>query len=142
MLRYLKANMGIDPSPLADAMKLAQAPRGDMNKTMRIGLAWMTTRKGILWHNGETGGYRSFIGFTADGRHGVVVLSNTDADPCCGRCAVGDDRRPGWGVVCCTAAEPDRNDRRFRYVAATANMVRNDARRSQTKYDLGEHKCC
>ena len=81
MLRYLKANMGIDPSPLAEAMKLAQAPRSDMNKTMRIGLAWMTTRKGILWHNGETGGYRSFVGFTADGRHGVVVLSNTDADP-------------------------------------------------------------
>jgi hypothetical protein len=82
MLRYLKANMGIDPSPLADAMKLAQAPRSDMTKTMRIGLAWMTTRKGIVWHNGETGGYRSFIGFTADRRHGVVILSNTafDAD--------------------------------------------------------------
>ena len=80
MLRYLKANMGIDPSPLADAMKLAQAPRSDMNKNIRIGLAWMTTRKGIVWHNGETGGYRSFLGFTADGRHGVVVLSNTAAD--------------------------------------------------------------
>jgi D-alanyl-D-alanine-carboxypeptidase/D-alanyl-D-alanine-endopeptidase len=81
MLRYLKANMGVDRSPLAEAMKLAQQPRSDMTKTMRIGLAWMTTRKGIIWHNGETGGYRSFIGFTADGRHGVVVLSNTDADP-------------------------------------------------------------
>jgi serine-type D-Ala-D-Ala carboxypeptidase/endopeptidase len=81
MLRYLRANMGVDPSPLAEAMKLAQQPRSDMNKTMRIGLAWMTTRKGIIWHNGETEGYRSFIGFTADGRHGVVVLSNTDAYP-------------------------------------------------------------
>jgi CubicO group peptidase (beta-lactamase class C family) len=81
MLRYLKANMGIDPSPLAAAMKLAQQPRSDMTKTMRIGLAWMTTRKGIIWHNGGTGGYRSFIGFTADGRHGVVLLSNTAFDP-------------------------------------------------------------
>jgi serine-type D-Ala-D-Ala carboxypeptidase/endopeptidase len=53
MLRYLKANMGIDgsPPPLAAAMKLAQQPRRDMNKTMRIGLAWMTTNKGIVWHN-------------------------------------------------------------------------------------------
>jgi len=80
MLRYLKANMGIDQSPLAAAMKLAQQPRSDMNKTNRIGLAWMTTDRGIIWHNGGTGGYRSFLGFTADGRRGVVVLSNTAAD--------------------------------------------------------------
>jgi D-alanyl-D-alanine-carboxypeptidase/D-alanyl-D-alanine-endopeptidase len=31
MLRYLKANMGSDASPLAAAMKLAQAPRSDMS---------------------------------------------------------------------------------------------------------------
>jgi serine-type D-Ala-D-Ala carboxypeptidase/endopeptidase len=80
MLRYLKANMGIDQSPLTDAMKLAQQPRSDMTKTIRIGLAWMTTRRGIIWHNGETGGYHSFLGFTADGRHGVVILSNTAAN--------------------------------------------------------------
>jgi serine-type D-Ala-D-Ala carboxypeptidase/endopeptidase len=80
MLRYLKANMGIAPSPLTAAMKLAQQPRSDMTKTMRIGLAWMTTKNGIIWHNGETGGYRSFLGFTADRRHGVVILSNTAAD--------------------------------------------------------------
>jgi len=80
MLRYLKANMGIDASPLAAAMKLAQTPRSDMSKTMRIGLAWMTTRSGITWHSGLTGGYRSFLGFTADGQHGVVILSNTAVD--------------------------------------------------------------
>jgi D-alanyl-D-alanine-carboxypeptidase/D-alanyl-D-alanine-endopeptidase len=40
----------------------------------------MTTDKGIVWHNGETGGYRSFLGFTTDGRRGVVILSNTAVD--------------------------------------------------------------
>src|SRR5262245_56339300 len=80
MLRYLRANMGIDPSPLAAAMKLAQRPRSDMAKTMRIGLAWITTDKGVVWHNGGTGGYRSFLGFTADGRRGVVILANTSVD--------------------------------------------------------------
>jgi len=80
MLRYLKANMGIDQSPLAAAMKLAQRPRSDMVKTVRIGLAWMTTDKGIVWHNGQTAGYRSFLGFTADGRLGVVILANTAVD--------------------------------------------------------------
>ena len=77
MLRYLKANMDIDRSPLAAAMKFAQLPRSQMAKTMRIGLAWMTTDRGIVWHNGETGGYRSFLGITADGRRGVVILANT-----------------------------------------------------------------
>src|SRR5262249_15553192 len=80
MLRYLKANMGIDPSPLAAAMKLAQRPRSDMNQTTRIGLAWMTTDKGIVWHSGGTGGYKRYIGFTADGRRGVVILTNTSVE--------------------------------------------------------------
>ncbi|MEA2818561.1 MAG: hypothetical protein QOJ86_565 [Bradyrhizobium sp.] len=80
LLRYMKANMGIDQSPLAAAMKLAQAPLSDANKTNRIGLAWMTSRTGIVWHNGGTGGYRSFLGFTADRQHGVIILSNTAVD--------------------------------------------------------------
>lgn len=80
MLRYLKANMGMSHSPLQTAMKFAQQPRADIGNGTRIGLAWMTTGKGVVWHNGGTGGYRSFIGFTADGRHGVVVLTNTAAE--------------------------------------------------------------
>jgi hypothetical protein len=73
--------MGIEQSPLAAVMKLAQQPRRNIGKINRIGLAWITTDKGIVWHDGETGGYRSFLGFTADGRRGVVVLANTNAYP-------------------------------------------------------------
>jgi len=80
MLRYLKANMGIGQSPLAAAMNFAQRPRSDMAKTVHVGLAWVTTDKGIVWHNGGTGGYRSFLGFTADRRRGVIILTNTAAD--------------------------------------------------------------
>jgi len=77
MLRYLRANMGIDSSPLSPAMTLAQQPRADMAKTMRVGLAWITTDRGIVWHNGGTGGYHAFIGFSGDRRLGVVVLSDS-----------------------------------------------------------------
>jgi CubicO group peptidase (beta-lactamase class C family) len=80
MLRYLKANMGLDSSPLAAAMKFAQEPRRDMNSNMRIGLAWMTTARGIVWHNGGTGGYHGFIGFDAERRHGVIVLCNSTSN--------------------------------------------------------------
>src|SRR5258708_12315537 len=61
-------------------MKLAEQPRSNMAETARVGLAWMTTGNGIVWHSGGTGGYRSFLGFTADGRRGVVILANTAAE--------------------------------------------------------------
>jgi D-alanyl-D-alanine-carboxypeptidase/D-alanyl-D-alanine-endopeptidase len=31
---------------------------------------------GVLWHNGGTGGFRSFTGFVRETETGVVVLSN------------------------------------------------------------------
>jgi serine-type D-Ala-D-Ala carboxypeptidase/endopeptidase len=36
--------------------------------------------KGVTWHNGGTGGYRSFLGFSTDGRKGVIILTNTATD--------------------------------------------------------------
>lgn len=32
----------------------------------------------IIWHNGGTGGYRSFLGFDPIAGHGVVILSNAN----------------------------------------------------------------
>lgn len=84
MSRYLQANMGLLKTPLAAAMRLAHEPRRDIGGGDRIGLAWMThhTAQGdVIWHNGETGGYSSFIGFTGDGRRGVVILTNATGAP-------------------------------------------------------------
>jgi CubicO group peptidase (beta-lactamase class C family) len=80
MLRYLRANMAVDPSPLQAAMSLAHQPRDALDATTRIGLAWRISPAGIVWHPGMTWGHRSFVGFTADRRRGVVILSNTAAD--------------------------------------------------------------
>jgi serine-type D-Ala-D-Ala carboxypeptidase/endopeptidase len=81
MLHYLKANMGLTTSTLYPAMRLAQNARAPgPGPNNRIGLIWMTQHQSdgdIIWHNGMTGGYASFIGFTADRRHGVVILTNT-----------------------------------------------------------------
>ncbi len=84
MLRYLQANMGLLKTPLAAAMRLAHEPRRDIGGGDRIGLAWMihhTPHGDVVWHNGETGGYSSFIGFTSDGRRGVVILTNGTGAP-------------------------------------------------------------
>jgi len=79
MLRYLQANMGIGKTALSSAFHLAQQARRDMDKTDRIGFAWMTrkaTPQDVIWHNGTTFGYASFIGFTADRQRGIVILTN------------------------------------------------------------------
>jgi D-alanyl-D-alanine-carboxypeptidase/D-alanyl-D-alanine-endopeptidase len=79
MLIYLRANMLAPNGTLGRAMALAQKPVAPIDSTglRQIGLVWMTnSRSGITWHNGETGGYHSFIGFNPGNRRGVVVLAN------------------------------------------------------------------
>jgi len=84
LLTFLAANIGIDKSPLAPsmaAMIAARRPTGTPN--LEIALGWhIWTRDGheIIWHNGGTGGYRTWIGFELKTRTGVVVLSNTSTN--------------------------------------------------------------
>jgi serine-type D-Ala-D-Ala carboxypeptidase/endopeptidase len=89
MLSYLQANMVQPKTPqlktaLNAAMVLTHTPRRDIGGGDRIGLAWMihhTTQGDVVWHNGETGGYSSFVGFADDGRRGVVILTNATGAP-------------------------------------------------------------
>src|SRR5690606_26943724 len=59
----------------------AATPRFDAGDGDQVGYGWWTDTidgRQITWHNGGTGGSRSFIGFDAAAGDGVVVLSNTD----------------------------------------------------------------
>ncbi|MGV7211534.1 serine hydrolase domain-containing protein [Oxalobacteraceae bacterium A2-2] len=78
LLRYLRAMMAAAGKD--GPMALAQQPRREAGAAGRIALAWhVTPVRGVpvVWHNGMTGGYASFAGYTADGRRGVVVLANS-----------------------------------------------------------------
>jgi serine-type D-Ala-D-Ala carboxypeptidase/endopeptidase len=81
MLKFIAANLGLQKSPLLAAMQLAHQSRHDTGiADLEIGLNWHILKKFdsvIVWHNGGTGGYRSFIGFDPKQRKGVVVLSNS-----------------------------------------------------------------
>jgi len=82
MLTFLAANLGYVKSPLAPAMASMLASRRTTGNpsTGEIGLGWLIVKPSgneIVWHNGGTGGYRSFIGFEPKTGVGVVVLSNT-----------------------------------------------------------------
>jgi CubicO group peptidase (beta-lactamase class C family) len=79
MLTFLGANMGIERTLLSDAMDMTHEGRVEAGKDMKVGLAWHIRDNGqtrIVWHNGGTGGYRSFCGFIKKEKIGVVVLSN------------------------------------------------------------------
>jgi len=83
MLKYVAANVDPARSPLTAAIELAHQKRhGTDNPKLNLGLAWhiLTTPFGndITWHNGGTGGYRTFIGFDPARHTGVVVLSNSN----------------------------------------------------------------
>jgi D-alanyl-D-alanine-carboxypeptidase/D-alanyl-D-alanine-endopeptidase len=80
MLRFLAAGMGLKRSPLADELEKMQAPRHDAGLGQKIGLGWHINADAIVWHNGGTGGYRSYLGFDRPARRGVVVLANSAAD--------------------------------------------------------------
>jgi serine-type D-Ala-D-Ala carboxypeptidase/endopeptidase len=76
MARYMTAQKN---GTLAGA-SAAQTPRVKVNDNMDIGLCWMTLKRHndeIVWHNGGTGGFRSFAGFSQKTGLGIVVLSNS-----------------------------------------------------------------
>jgi CubicO group peptidase (beta-lactamase class C family) len=80
LLIFLAASLGYTPSALASALSAMTASRrATGTQGLDVALGWhILTGNGkeIVWHNGGTGGYRSFIGYDPKARVGVVVLSN------------------------------------------------------------------
>jgi D-alanyl-D-alanine-carboxypeptidase/D-alanyl-D-alanine-endopeptidase len=85
ILTFLAANLGYSKTPLAAAMAAEvsiRRPAGSPD--MQIAYAWhIQTKNGnsIVWHNGGTGGYRTYKGYDPKTRAGVVVLSNMASEP-------------------------------------------------------------
>jgi CubicO group peptidase (beta-lactamase class C family) len=76
MLTFLEAFLGYRESPLTPAMKAMLEVSRPVGKTgFEIGLGWNILGE-IVWHDGGTGGFRSFIGYDPKARVGVVALSN------------------------------------------------------------------
>lgn len=82
MLKLLKANMGINQTPIDAAIRRSHQELFKESDHRAMGMNWIRSfdrsiLQNIVWHNGGTGGYRSYLGFTEDRAFGVVVLSNT-----------------------------------------------------------------
>jgi serine-type D-Ala-D-Ala carboxypeptidase/endopeptidase len=113
LLTFLRAQMlGLPagtPGDLAAAIPLPHEERtkgGRLAPAMRVGLGWLLLPIGrqkldTVWHNGGTGGYRSYIGWAPAIHTAVVVLSSNtrSVDPIGTRVLL--DRAPtgGQGVT-------------------------------------------
>jgi CubicO group peptidase (beta-lactamase class C family) len=82
LLRFLRANLKPADTPLTAQIERTQLPQLRVAKRTEIGLGWMIARLPglagpMLWHNGGTPGFRSFVGVGRETGTAVVVLSNT-----------------------------------------------------------------
>lgn len=82
MLAYLSINMSDKQSELTlTHQKLVgfdSSEQANFNLFIDgIGMTWMLdTQNNIIWHNGATDNYNSYIGFDKEAQMGVVILSN------------------------------------------------------------------
>lgn len=84
MLRFLSAFTGGEAAGLKPAIaRMRSVERPSASPNMVSALGWQILKRPdleIVWHNGGTGGYRSFMGFVPSRGVGVVVLSNMSSD--------------------------------------------------------------
>jgi len=85
MLKFIGANLGLKDSPLSAAMANAHEPTGETTiPDNKVALGWhIQTRNDVrvYWHNGGTGGFRSFCAFEPEKKIGCVVLTNSFMPP-------------------------------------------------------------
>jgi serine-type D-Ala-D-Ala carboxypeptidase/endopeptidase len=65
-------------SALEDAINLATTPRASISGQGSIGLGWLISdwNGPVIWHNGGTSGFGSFVGVRRDALVGVAVVAN------------------------------------------------------------------
>lgn len=80
LLTLLRAHLVPDSTPLEVAVRGVLAVRARIGGPLAVGLGWhlVERRDGARWwwHNGGTGGFRSFVGFDPEAMRGVAVLAN------------------------------------------------------------------
>jgi len=84
MMQYLKIHMSENPYYLSIAHEVLAQANTSTSTYEKIGIriddlgaGWMVdNEKNIIWHNGATENYNSYIGFDKENQIGVVILSN------------------------------------------------------------------
>jgi len=81
LFKFLEMALGSRPSPLAAAMAMTLGERHPTERTrVEVGLGWFLSsshQDEIVWKDGGTGGYATFIGFSTRSHRASILLSNT-----------------------------------------------------------------
>lgn len=78
MIKYLVAQFNTTDPVLKKTFELARQERAAAgNLTYQIGLGWHLVDHKYIWHNGGTGGFRSFAGFDPENKRAIVILTNS-----------------------------------------------------------------
>lgn len=84
MLKFANANLHSERGALERAMAFAHEVRAPTdNASAQIGLNWIVFSAGadtIVWHNGGTGGYRTYLGLVPSRKVAVVVMTNSTGE--------------------------------------------------------------
>ena len=78
LLRYAKANLGDAPPSLYKAIQLTHSITFSEGQT-KVGLGWHIIKPGndpLIFHNGQTGGFHSYLAINPSKKFAVVILSN------------------------------------------------------------------
>jgi CubicO group peptidase (beta-lactamase class C family) len=87
LVKYARANLGDAPRSLNQAIQLTHVVT--FKDGAEVGLAWHYIQPGtdkVIFHNGQTGGYHSYLAVNIEKQFAVVILSNCGM----GTEAVGD----------------------------------------------------
>lgn len=80
LLRLLHAELHPESTPIGKAIKSSQKIRFHASPELSLALAWhvvsLPDSSKLYWHNGATGGARSFVAFAPEAGTGVVLLMN------------------------------------------------------------------
>ncbi|GAB5536776.1 MAG: hypothetical protein Rubg2KO_30250 [Rubricoccaceae bacterium] len=79
MLTLAEAAMDPSSTDLADALALSMQPHAEIGGGQEMGLGWHrapTPVGALVWHNGGTGGFSSFLGVVPDAGVAVVAITN------------------------------------------------------------------
>lgn len=75
MLSFLFLQLKLGENDRTAAIELTQELQAEGDR--KVGLGWHFFKENIRWHNGGTGGYKSFCGIDLEKNRGVVILSNS-----------------------------------------------------------------
>ena len=79
MGRFIAAYIQGTQPDLREALEAITKPTFDVSNHHSVGLGWQirkTDSEPVIWHNGATGGFRSFIAISPENNLGVVLLCN------------------------------------------------------------------